>query len=149
MESTRTKPDEMQAMQPYSGERPVVFFDGECIMCNAFVNRLLQIDTTGKVFIATLQGETAQRYLPPLPEDREEWSFFYLDQAGFYDQSDAFVKVCDRIGGFWSILGAIRIIPAPIRNVVYRFIARNRYRWFGQRSTCRIPTQKEQQHFLP
>ncbi|WP_110984378.1 thiol-disulfide oxidoreductase DCC family protein [Acaryochloris thomasi] len=146
MESTKTRPG---AKVPYCGDRPIVFFDGECMMCNAFVNQLLQIDTTGKVLIAALQGETAQRYLPPLPENREEWSFFYLDQAGFSDQSDAFVRLCDRIGGVWAILSAIRIIPAPIRNTVYRFIARNRYRWFGQRSTCRIPTQEEQQRFLP
>ncbi|MGB7416428.1 MAG: DCC1-like thiol-disulfide oxidoreductase family protein [Thermosynechococcaceae cyanobacterium] len=72
-----------------------------------------------------------------------------MDQGGFDDQSDAFVKVCDRIGGIWSILGEIRIIPTPTRNVVYRCIAHNRYRWFGRRSTCRMPTQEEQQRFLP
>lgn len=138
----------MQAIQTYREERPVVFFDGECIMCNTFVNQLLKIDTTGKVFIATLQGETAQRYLPPLPEERKEWSIFYLDQKGVYDQSDAVVQLCDRLGGFWSILSLIRIIPTPIRNAVYRFIARNRYRWFGQRSTCRVSNREEQSHFL-
>ena len=148
MKNTQTKPKDKQSIQPYRGDRPIIFFDGDCILCSGFVDILLKIDPTGRVLIATLQGQTAQRYLPSLPQAREEWSIFYLDQNGLYDQSDAFVQLCDYIGGFWAILGMIWIIPAPIRNTIYRFIARNRYRCFGRRSTCRTPTAKEKQRFL-
>ena len=139
----------MKAIQPYSGDRPIIFFDGECILCNGFVNLLLQIDPTGRVLIAALQGQTGQQYLPPLSQDPEDWSIFYLDQQGLYDQSDAFLQLCNYLGGLWRVLALVRIIPAAIRNTVYRLIARNRYRWFGKRSTCRIPTDAEKQRFLP
>lgn len=101
------------------------------------------------MWIAPLQGETAAQLLPPLPTDVEAWSMFYLDQTGLYDQSDAALKVAERLGGLWSIVAALQVIPQPIRNVVYRTVASNRYRWFGKRATCRVPTEEERSRFLP
>ncbi len=130
-------------------DQPIVFFDGECIMCNQFVDLLLKIDRIGTIMIAPLQGQTAAKFLPPLPSDREEWSIFYLDQGELSDQSDAFLNICRRLGGIWSILSLFKIIPRSIRDSIYRVIARNRYRLFGRRSTCRMPNEQEKSRFLP
>ena len=130
-------------------DKPIVFFDGECNLCNGFVDLLLKLDPTGKMWIAPLQGETAAQLLPPLPNDLEAWSMFYRDKTGLYDQSDAALKVAEQLGGLWSIVTALQSIPQPIRNVVYRMVASNRYRWFGKRSTCRMPTEQERSRFLP
>lgn len=130
-------------------DKPIVFFDGECNLCNGFVDLLLKLDPAGQMWIAPLQGETAAQLLPPLPTDVEAWSMFYLDQTGLYDQSDAALKVAERLGGLWSIVAALQVIPQPIRNVVYRTVASNRYRWFGKRATCRVPTEEERSRFLP
>ncbi len=135
-------------MTSYS-DKPIVFFDGECIMCNGFVDILLNIDQIGNIMIAPLQGTTAAKLLPTLPNNREEWSIFYIDQGEISDQSDAFLNICARLGGIWSILSLFQIIPRPIRNSIYRVIARNRYRLFGQRSTCRMPNEQEKSRFLP
>ncbi|ELS04595.1 hypothetical protein Xen7305DRAFT_00043300 [Xenococcus sp. PCC 7305] len=130
-------------------DKPIVFFDGECIMCNRFVDILLRIDTIGTIMVAPLQGQTAAKVLPALPSDREKWSIFYIDQGKISEQSDAFLNICLRLGGLWSILSLFKIIPRPIRDFIYRIIARNRYRLFGQRATCRMPNEQEKSRFLP
>lgn len=140
----------------YSGDRPIIFFDGDCIMCNGFVDLLLTLDSKGLFYLSPLQGKTAAQYLPPLPQDREEWSIYYLvprpsrnEGAALYSQSDAVIHICQRLGGIWTLVAVGDGIPAVVRNAVYRLVARNRYRLFGQRSTCRVPTDAEQARFLP
>lgn len=73
----------------------------------------------------------------------------YLDERGLHDQSDASLQVYRRLGGFWAVLGWLRFVPRLLRNPVYRMIARNRYRVFGKRETCRVPTPEERDRFLP
>lgn len=130
-------------------EKPIVFFDGVCGMCNGVVDLLLRIDRKHKFYYAPLQGETAARLLPPLPEKPEEWSMILLDGRQMYDQSDGSLQVYRRLGGIWWFLSLARIVPRFIRNPMYRVIARNRYRWFGKRDQCRIPTPEERARFLP
>ena len=130
-------------------EKPIIFFDGVCAMCNTFVNLALRIDRRGLFLFAPLQGTTARELLPPLSDDPREWSMIYLDEAGIHDQLDASLEVYRRLGGAWTLLSLARYIPRFIRNPLYRILARNRYRWFGRREVCRIPTAAERQRFLP
>jgi len=130
-------------------EKPVIFFDDVCGMCNGFVNLLLRIDHQQRFLFAPLRGETASKLLPPLPDDPTKWSMVYVDESGIHDQSDASLEVYRRLGGFWWLLSLARLVPRVIRNPVYRVIARNRYRWFGKRDTCRIPSAEERTRFLP
>lgn len=129
--------------------RPIIFFDGVCAMCNAFVDLILRIDRERIFRFAPIQGETARRLLPPLSEDPREWSMIYLDEKGRHDQSDAALEVYRRLGGAWGWLGLFLLLPRWIRNPIYRTVARNRYRWFGRRDTCRLPTVEEISRFLP
>ena len=87
--------------------------------------------------------------LPPQGDDPTMWSMLYLDERGLHDQSDASLQVYRRLGGFWWLLSLARIIPRFVRNPLYRVIARNRYRVFGKRTTCRQPTEAERARFLP
>jgi predicted DCC family thiol-disulfide oxidoreductase YuxK len=128
--------------------KPVIFFDDVCIMCNTFVNLLLRVDRRQQFFFAPLRGETAGKLLPPLPDDPTAWSMVYVDEAGIHDQSDASLEVYRRLGGLWWLLSLARFVPRAIRNPIYRIIARNRYRWFGKRDTCRIPSAHERARFL-
>jgi predicted DCC family thiol-disulfide oxidoreductase YuxK len=128
--------------------KPVIFFDDVCIMCNTFVNLILRVDRQQQFLFAPLPGETARMLLPPLPDDPSKWSMVYVDEAGLHDQSDASLQVYRRLGGAWWVLSLARFIPAWIRNPVYRVIAKNRYRWFGKRETCRIPSAEEKARFL-
>ncbi len=130
-------------------KQPIVFFDGDCVMCNGFVDILLEVDPAATILIAPLQGQTARQCLPPLPTDRADWSIYYQDEHDLYEQSDAFIQVCKRLGGGWSVFRGIGLMPRPIRDRIYRIIARNRYRLFGRRATCRLPSEMEQDRFLP
>jgi predicted DCC family thiol-disulfide oxidoreductase YuxK len=129
--------------------KPVIFFDDVCVMCNGFVNILLRVDRRQRFFFAPLRGETASRLLPPLPDDASKWSMVYVDESGIHDQSDASLEVYRRLGGLWWLLSLARFVPRAIRDPIYRVIAKNRYRWFGKRETCRIPSADERERFLP
>jgi predicted DCC family thiol-disulfide oxidoreductase YuxK len=128
---------------------PIIFFDGVCGMCNVFVNLILRVDRKQMFLFAPLQGSTSQAMFPPLGNDARVWSMIYVDEAGVHDQSDASLEVFRRLGGLWGVLALLRFIPSAIRTPVYRFIARNRYHWFGKMDTCRIPSKEEQMRFLP
>lgn len=128
---------------------PIIFFDGVCGMCNAFVDLMLRHDREKIFLFAPIQGETAAQLLPPLADDPEAWSMIYLDEHGVHDQSDASLEVYRRLGGAWAVLGWLRFVPRCIRNPVYRLIARNRYRLFGRRENCRLPSESERERFLP
>lgn len=97
----------------------------------------------------SIQGETAKQLLPPLSEAPQEWSMFYLDERGIYEKSDAFLEIYRRLGGAWGLMNLLRLVPRGIRDFVYQIVARNRYRWFGQRAACRIPNSEEKARFLP
>ena len=130
-------------------QHPIIFFDGVCAMCNGFVDLMLRADRQQVFLFAPIQGETARELLPPIGEDPEQWSMVYLDERGIHDQSDASLEVYRRLGGLWAPLGWLRFVPRFVRNPVYRLIARNRYRLFGKREVCRIPTADERARFLP
>ncbi len=129
-------------------ERPIIFFDGVCGMCNRLVDLILRIDRREKFLFAPIQGETAKQLLPAQPDDPEEWSMLYLDERGLHDQSDASLEVYRRLGGVWWLLSLARFVPRFLRDPAYRVIVRNRYRWFGRRDACRIPTPEERERFL-
>jgi predicted DCC family thiol-disulfide oxidoreductase YuxK len=128
--------------------KPIIFYDDVCVMCNGFVSLLLRIDRRAQFLFAPLGGETSRKILPPLPEDPGQWSMIYVDEAGVHDQSDASLEVYRRLGGIWWLLSLAQLVPRWIRNPAYRVLARNRYRWFGKRDTCRLPTAAEKARFL-
>jgi predicted DCC family thiol-disulfide oxidoreductase YuxK len=128
--------------------QPIIFYDDVCVMCNAFVNLVLNADRHGEFLFAPLGGITARKILPPLADDPGQWSMVYVDERGIHDQSDASLEVYRRLGGRWRILSLGQLFPRWIRDPVYRMIARNRYRWFGKHDTCRLPTPLEKARFL-
>lgn len=128
---------------------PIVFFDGKCVMCNGFLDWMMTIDREAKLRVSPLQGETAQRLLPPLPHNPEEWSIYYLDETGLYSQSEAVVQILRRLGGIWAMFSIGGVMPLALRDTIYRIVASNRYRILGKRDTCRIPSEEIQSRFLP
>ena len=128
-------------------ERPIVFFDGVCVLCNGFVDRIRRADREGRLRFAPLQGETASRLLPRLSHDPADWSVVYLDERGTHLGADAVLEICRRLGGWWRVSDLLRVVPRTLRDALYRGIARGRYDWFGRRNACRAPG--EDGRFLP
>lgn len=129
-----------------SAER-IVFFDGVCGLCNSFVDRLLRVDRKGRLRFAPLQGSTARERLPAGMADAME-SVVYLRDGVVIQRSDAALWILIDLGGWRALYRALFIVPRFVRDGVYAWIARNRYRWFGKREACRLPTSEERLRFL-
>ncbi len=128
----------------------ILFFDGYCSLCNSSVDQMVRWDKKGVLKFASLQGETAKRLLPnPASAGNDPDTVLYLRGGQIHDRSTAILLSLKDIGGVWALLSVFLIVPKPLRDLVYRFVARIRYRVFGRRDTCRIPTPLERERILP
>ncbi len=127
---------------------PIIFFDGVCGLCNRSVDLLLRWDTKGLLRFAPLQGATARAMLPE-EQVRDLDSLVLKDAKGIHRRSDAALLALEHLGGGWRTVALLRWIPRVLRDAVYGLVARHRYRWFGKRHSCRLPTAAERERFLP
>jgi len=143
-----------------SRTRLVVYFDGVCNLCNRFVDFLVRIDRARVLRYAPIQGETARARgiydaaREPVPGSivvqRDVVQRDVAEQDGErWTESDAVIRIFTHVGGIWSAAAILRVVPRTLRNAVYRTVARNRYRIFGRRDTCRVPSDEEKALFLP
>jgi predicted DCC family thiol-disulfide oxidoreductase YuxK len=140
---------ECQAASSAAAEHPVIFFDGVCGLCSRWVDFTLARDRQARFRFATLQGETARDWLK-IDADQPLNSIVLIDEKGEHRKSDAVWRILARLGGIWTVPGwLLRLTPHPLRNWGYDFVARHRYRWFGKKSICRLPTPEERERFLP
>lgn len=127
--------------------KPILFFDGVCGLCNHFVDFLFIEDSQNIFMVATLQGKTAKKHLSP--EDYENLeSVIVVDDGTKYKKSEAVLKTLFLIGGFWRLLVILKVFPQSFRDAIYGMIVKNRYRLFGKKESCRLPTSEERQRFL-
>jgi predicted DCC family thiol-disulfide oxidoreductase YuxK len=131
------------------GLRRVLFFDGVCGLCSQAVDFVLKRDPEGVFQFSPLQGETARTLLTPA--DLEDLNSMVLWVEGrSYRKSAAAVRVLWQLGPGWQLIGTLLwLIPLPLRNLAYSLVAANRYRIFGKKETCRLPTLDERARFLP
>ena len=127
--------------------KTILFFDGVCGLCNRFVDFVIKRDKEHQIHFAPLQGQTSQNVLDANYSEELKTLIFYKD-SNVLLRSDAVLEILKILGGFWGIFSIFKIIPRPIRDAVYNFIAHNRYKWFGKRDLCRVPTPEERDYFL-
>ncbi len=127
----------------------IIFFDGVCNLCNSTVDFIIDRDTKRHFRYASLQSDAGQAMLRKhnLPTS-EFGSFLYLDGDTLHTKSSGALRVAVKLGGIWTLMGVFLIVPPFIRNAVYDLVAKHRYRWFGKRETCRLPTPEERTLFL-
>lgn len=128
-------------MQNIQSNNPIVLFDGVCNLCNSTVLWIIQHDPKQQFRFASLQGDYGQQVLQRfhLPPDALN-SFILLKDDQIYTKSTGALKVAKALSGLWPLLYICIIIPPFIRNGVYDLIAKNRYRWFGKKESCAIPS---------
>ncbi|CCQ91239.1 conserved hypothetical protein [Nitrospina gracilis 3/211] len=126
---------------------PIIFFDGMCGLCNGFVDFLIRADKAKVFRFSPLQGETARRVLGTAGEHPMD-SVVLVEGDRVFVKSTAALRIFRRLGGVWSLLWIFRWVPVPIRDGMYGWIAKNRYRLFGKKETCRIPSPEEHERFL-
>ena len=130
-------------------DNPVVLFDGECNLCTWSVQFIMRRDPGARFRFASLQSPAGQRLLAArgLPA-RSFDSFVLVEGSQCFTGSEAALRVVHRLAGWWPLLGVLSIIPRPLRDRGYALIARNRFRWFGRRATCLVPTRELLDRFL-
>ena len=127
----------------------VVFFDGECHLCDGFVRFILDRDWEARFRFAPLQSAYARECFAGAGWDPAGLdSVVVLKDDHFYVLSDAVLEILAELPGIWSLGRHFRVIPRAWRNAVYRWVAANRYRFFGRRKTCRMPREGEAERFL-
>jgi predicted DCC family thiol-disulfide oxidoreductase YuxK len=132
-----------------SADRPVLFYDGVCALCNGAVTFVLKRDKTHEVRFAPLQGETAKAFLATHPGFNDIDSMIWADGDRVAVRSDAAIAIGRHVGGVWGVLAAIaRVVPRPLRDALYDFVARIRYKTFGKYDACPIPPPEHRRRFL-
>jgi predicted DCC family thiol-disulfide oxidoreductase YuxK len=127
----------------------IVFFDGVCTLCNGAVQFFLKRDKKKRFLFGSLQGKTGQEYLRKyhLPAD-EFHSFMLIEGNVLYTRSTAVLRMLKHLGRGWQLLYVFIYLPQPIRDGLYALIATNRYKLFGKKEECPIPTVDERERFL-
>ena len=126
----------------------VLFFDGVCVLCNGLVDWCLTRDKNRRIRFAPLQGKTAGEQLPRAVREGLD-TLVFSDARGLAVRSTAVLRMLESMGGVWRLAGALMLVPVVARDPVYQWVARNRYRWFGKRAVCRVPSPEDAGRLLP
>jgi predicted DCC family thiol-disulfide oxidoreductase YuxK len=128
----------------------VIVFDGVCVLCSRWVDFVLRRDRQGRYKFAAMQSASGRVLLIEHGIDPDDpLSFLLLEGAKGYTDTDAIVRILRSFGPVWRFVALlVSIVPRFVRDPLYRWIARNRYRMFGRRAACRVPTAEIADRFL-
>jgi len=131
-------------------EKKIILFDGVCNLCNSSVQFVIKRDKRDQFRFAPLQSDVGQKLVQERGIDTTMIDSIILiePQVAYYTKSDAALKIAQQLSGAWPLMGVFLGVPSGIRNVVYDWIAKNRYRWYGKRDECMIPTPELKEKFL-
>lgn len=136
-------------MHEWAGHERVIVFDGVCHWCNAWVNFTLARDPHAKFKFGTLQSQPGQQILTELGFHADDFqTFLLLERGRVFTKSTAALRIVRQLSGLWPLLYVGIVIPRPLRDAAYDYIARHRYHWMGKSDTCRVPTQAERERFV-
>jgi len=128
----------------------VVLYDGDCGLCDGFVKWIVPRDRHARFHFAPLQGETAKRLIGTPTGPATGWTVMLVDADGqIFERSEAALRIMTGCGGIWRLAGILRIVPRGLRDLIYRWIARNRRRWFGGAEACTLPSPAVRARLLP
>ncbi|AHI06153.1 hypothetical protein BDW_08265 [Bdellovibrio bacteriovorus W] len=127
--------------------RKIIFFDGVCHLCNHFVDSVISKDSQHQFSFAPLQGNTAKELLSPEDQSRLESVVLWVNGKTYY-KSAAVIQILSGLGGPYKLFAVGKVIPRILRDPLYDIVAKNRYAWFGERNSCRLPEPHERQYLL-
>ena len=131
--------------EPFS----IVMFDGQCNLCNGSVKFIIRHDPRRRFRFVSLQSDSGRKIVEGHgrnPEDVD--TILLLENGRLYERSTVALRVARALTVPWPLLYALIVVPPPLRDLVYRWIARNRYRWFGKTDACMMPTPDMRARFL-
>ncbi|MBX3696899.1 MAG: thiol-disulfide oxidoreductase DCC family protein [Dokdonella sp.] len=127
----------------------IVVFDAHCLLCSGSVQFLLRHDHRHRLRFATIQSDAGRALLGKAGIDAlDPESFVLVDEMRIWTESAAVLRVAHALGWPWRLAWIAWIIPAPLRDALYRWIARHRYRWFGRSEQCFLPDAADATRFI-
>ena len=130
-------------------QRYIVIFDGVCNFCNGAVNFIIRRDPAGRFAFTPMQSAAGQKLIEKYGAEIAGVDTFLLVKNGHcYERTDAAFEITRDLTGFWHLFRILKVLPGPFRDFFYRLFARNRYKLFGKRDTCMVPTASVRERFL-
>lgn len=131
-----------------SSSHDIILFDGVCNLCNGAVQFILKRDKYQRFLFASLQSSVGQQKLKDYQLSEKSDTILLLSAHRVFDKSNAALEIAKHLSGLWPLLYALKVVPRFIRDAVYSWIAKNRYRFFGKRDVCMLPTPELKSRFL-
>ena len=134
----------------FPNDKKIILFDGVCNLCNNSIVFIIKRDKKDVFRFAPLQSGIGNQFIEDRGIDTSKTDSIILLEPGiaYYTRSTAALKIGKEFGGVWKLLAIFEWIPTPFRDFFYKIIAKHRYKWFGKRDACMIPTPELQQKFL-
>ena len=129
-------------------KRALILFDGVCNLCNGVVHFIIKRDAKSHFQFASLQSKSGQSRLPPTAPPPSGDTLVLIEDEEVSLRSTAALKIAWRLRAPWPLLSLFLLVPSPLRDWLYDQVARNRYRWFGKREHCLVPTPELRDRFL-
>jgi predicted DCC family thiol-disulfide oxidoreductase YuxK len=126
----------------------IILFDGVCNLCNSSVQFIIKRDPNGHFKFASLQSETGQMLLSHYGINTEIDSIVVIENEKVYVKSSAALRIGRKLSGFWRFLMILKFLPPFLRDFFYDIVSKNRYKWFGKKESCMIPTIETKKRFL-
>lgn len=127
----------------------LILFDGVCNLCNGAVQFIIMRDKKQRFRFASLQSSIGKKYSSLQPADQPDpGTILLIRNNRIYDRSNAALEIAKELSGAWPALYIFKIVPKFLRDAIYNLIARNRYRWFGKKDECMIPTPALKNRFI-
>lgn len=136
-------------IQKIKNKKSIILFDGLCDFCDQSVQFVIKRDTKNNYLFASLQSKAGIEFLKTQPETIQNTdSIILVTDSRVYSKSTAAIKIATKLKGLWFLMGVFYIIPSFIRDAIYTYIAKRRYKWFGKFDSCKTPTPEEKDKFL-
>jgi len=137
-------------MQDLPKNKKIILFDGVCNLCDGLVQFIIKHDKKDIFRFIALQSELGIEICNFIGVDRNKTDSIILYHPGvaYYYKSSAALEIADELGGIYSLMSIFKILPEKLRNYIYDYIAKNRYKWYGKKESCMIPTAAFKGKFL-
>lgn len=137
-------------MQNLPKNKKIILFDGVCNLCNGAVQFIIKHDKKDTFRFTALQSDLGKDICSYIGVDQTKIDSIILYNPGvaYYYKSSAAIEIAEELGGIYSLISIFKILPEKIRNYIYDYIAKNRYKWYGKKESCMIPTTELKDKFL-
>ncbi len=126
----------------------IILFDGECNFCDYSVQFIIKRDKKSLYKFTSIQSDIGQKILSNYNVDNNINSFILIENNKCYFKSSAALRVCKNLSGAWKLLYILLVLPKKFRDFFYNIIAKNRYKWFGKKDSCMLPSPEIRKRFL-